>query len=49
MYPDELDDYQEMLERLDEPDDPAAQDGEEMKFEDWQEHWVVVEGELVPR
>ncbi|MBY8999052.1 MAG: hypothetical protein KGD60_15100 [Candidatus Thorarchaeota archaeon] len=53
MYPDELDDYLEerfdiVLDR-DGYSDPAAQDGEEMEFEDWCEHWVVVEGELVAR
>ena len=58
-YPDELDDYLDDLEKLGAAidrelednaiEDAAAQDAEEMEFEDWQEHWVMVEGELVAR
>ena len=49
MYNDELADYLEDLAQEGSAIDPAAQDGEEMEFEDWCEHWVVVEGELVAR
>ena len=59
MYDDELADYLEGFvkidERLDEEvaewmeSDPAAQDAEEMEYDDWREHWMVVEGELVTR
>ena len=49
MYPDELADYLEDLAQEGSAIDPAAQDAEEMDFEDWQEHWVVVDGELVLR
>ena len=55
MYNDELADYledlvqgdREFMDELD-PVDPAAQDAEEMKYEDWREHWVV-DGELVSK
>jgi len=48
MYPDELDDYLEELTQQ-EDRDAAAQDAEDMEFDDWREHWVVVDGELVTR
>lgn len=50
MYPDELDDYLKDPDWLhtDEPD-PAALDAEEMEYDDWREHWVVLDGELVTR